>query len=176
MSVLLCLLTGICILIFRMPSKSMFARQKVGSSWETSLHCARTVPHGSTICYTRTSAKTEKQVEKQLCNQQLPWKAWMIVVGPTYHGVSPTCSGLRVLSNGCSTDHVGLCFYRAASKENLPMSCSSPDREGTRVRQYICSSCPQNLCNFRKSDIVTSQRADCATNTHRCVPKVTIAG
>ena len=34
-----------------MPSKSMFARQKVGSSWETLLHCASIVPHGSTICH-----------------------------------------------------------------------------------------------------------------------------
>ena len=81
---------------------------------------------------------------------------------PTYHGVPPACSGLCVLSDGCSADHIGLCFDRAASKENLPMSCPSPDCKGAGVGQHICPSCPQDLSDFRKPDIVASQKADCA--------------
>lgn len=61
MSVRLCLSTGIRALIFCRLFKSTFARQNVGSSGETSLHCARIVPHGSTICHTWASAKTKQE-------------------------------------------------------------------------------------------------------------------
>ena len=56
-SVRLCLSTGIRVRISRMLFRSTLARQKVGSSGKTSLHCARMVPHGSTIYSTQTSAK-----------------------------------------------------------------------------------------------------------------------
>lgn len=78
-----------------------------------------------------------------------------------YHGVSPACSGLRVLSSCCCAYYIGLSFDGTASEENLPMGCSSPDSEGAWVRQHIRSSCPQNLCDFRKPNIITSQKTHC---------------
>ena len=92
-----------------------------------------------------------------------------VVIESTDHGVSPAFSDLVVLPSGCSADHKGLRIDCSASEENLPMSSPSPDRKGTRIRQHVCTSCPQNLCNFWKPDIVTSQKADCATNAHRRV-------
>ena len=151
MSVRLCLSNGIRILSFCKLSKSTFARQKVGSLWETSLHCARIVPHGSTIYLTRESAKTKQGVRTPAA------------VEPTDHGVSPAFSDLVVLPNGCSADHEGLRVNCSAPEENLPMSCTSPDRKSTGIRQHVCTSCLENLCNFRKPDIITSQKADCAT-------------
>ena len=67
-----------------------------------------------------------------------------------------------MLSNGGSANHIGLRFDGTASEENLPMGRSSPDREGARVCQHLCSPCPQNLCDFRKPDIVASQKTHCS--------------
>jgi len=103
-----------------------------------------------------------KNVAQHTMQYAAPLKGLDNRVESTYHGVAPAYSGLTVLPNSCSADHIALCFDRAASKESLPMSCTSPDCKGARVCQHVRSSCPQNLCGLWKPDIIASQKANYA--------------
>lgn len=164
MSVRLCFSTGICSPIVCTIFKSMFARQKISFSWITSPHCAKMVPHGSMIYQTRISEKRSgnKRCKPRAMNMLgFPRRAWVIIIGLTYHGAPPTFSGRGVLSRGGSGNYIGLRFDGTTSEEGLPMSRSGPGPESARVRQHVRSSFPQNQCSFWEPEIV-----DCAMNTH----------